>query len=232
MYQAGQGPQQDRKRKRRRRIFWLILLLIVAVLIVVAIIVIRDKLKSKPVIKQAAAITTQVSYNTQTKLYNEPDFSISLPASWQPEPRPPGPFQSYTWHTSANGTDGQDLVVYEDSLPANLSVNRVLIVQSENDRLQVNGQVSDNCANFTKNVSSNPLAVGAAAKWQGVDFHCDQTNTERDVVGTSSTDGINIVILKSQLNGADHKFFFTFTDNSVNPDYSVFYNALTSLRMN
>jgi hypothetical protein len=231
MYQLGQGPQKDRKRRRRRRLFWLILLLVIILLTVIAIVAVRHRLKPKVVIKQAAAITTQVNYDSQTKQYNEPDFSISLPTGWQLIPRPPGPYQSYTWNASSDGT-GEAFTVYEDTIPTNLAVNRVLIVQGESDRLQIVGQISDNCSNFTKDVSANPDAVGAAAKWQGVDFYCDQSNTERDVAGTSSTDGINTVILKSQLTGAAHKFFFTYTDDSVNPDYSVFENALSSLRMN
>ena len=47
-----------------------------------------------------------------------------------------------------------------------------------------------------------------------------------------STDGVNVVILHSQNGPQTHKFFFTYTDYSNNPDYTIFYNALQSLKMN
>jgi len=73
--------------------------------------------------------------------------------------------------------------------------------------------------------------VGASAKWQGIDFLCDQNNLERDVVGTSSLDGINTVSLNSPSGGGAHKFFFTYTNQSINGDYSVFTDAVTSFKM-
>jgi hypothetical protein len=106
--------------------------------------------------------------------------------------------------------------------------NRVLIIHGESDHLGTDGSVSDNCSTFTGGTSKS----STPAKWEGVAFLCDQANQQRDVVGTSSTDGVNVVLLKSPGNGAMHKYFFTYTDYSINSDYTVFYNALNSFRMN
>ncbi|HXR49713.1 MAG TPA: hypothetical protein VN778_01655 [Verrucomicrobiae bacterium] len=227
MYKAGKRP----KSKRWRALKWVLLTVVLLACIGWAGQAIRHALKPKTVITQGRAVTTHVSYTTKTKHYNEGDFALDIPDTWQPIPRPAGPYKSFTWQSSDRITDGQVIEIYEDTIPENFSVNRVLIVEGENDHLMINGSISDNCSNYTDQFSSaNPLA--APAKWQGVAFLCDQANQERDVIGTSSTDGINTVILKSQSAGASHKFLFTYTDYSVNPDYTVFLNVLNSLRMN
>jgi hypothetical protein len=219
------------KSRRRRVIFWLIIGLVLVTLIGLGAFWIRQALRPQVVIKQAKAVTTTVSYNTQNKLYNEPDFSISLPSSWHVVPRPAGPYQSYTWQSSDVGTNGQLIEILENTIPVNFAVNRVLIVEGEVDHLALEGQASDNCSTFTKNAPA-PNETGAPAEWDGVSFLCDQRNQERDVIGTSSTDGVNTVILKDQQTGVNHKFFFIYTDFSVDPDYTVFYNTLNSFRMN
>ncbi len=220
------------KSRRRRALKWIVALVIVVALIGWAVVAIRHALKPKTTITQARALTTQVTYSNQTKHYDEGDFSLNLPATWRPVPRPPHTYNSFTWQSSDQVTNGQVIEVYEDTIPVNFAVNRVLIVEGENDHLSVDGSASDNCSNYTLNEPSASSSIGAPAKWQGINFLCDQANRQRDVIGTSSTDGINTVILKSQAGGTSHKFFFTYTDYSVNPDYTVFYNTLNSLRMN
>lgn len=191
----------------------------------------RQQLKPQTTIKQSKAVTTTVSYDSANKSYTEPDFTVSLPAAWQPVARPPGTYQTYTWQTSDSETDGQQIQIFEDTIPVNFSVNRALIVAGENDHLTLQGSVSDNCSNFTRGTSTIPNEPGAPAKWQGVTFLCDQRNLERNVTGTSSTDGINTVILKTS-QGVSHKFLFVYSNQSTNPDYTVFYDVLQSLRMN
>lgn len=219
------------KGKRRRNIIWLVVVLLLFGLGMQGWIWARHELRPKTSLKQAKAVTTTISYTAGNKRYQEPDFSISLPAGWQPVPRPPGTYQSYTWGTST-GTGGQQIVIFEDTIPEHFAVNRALIVKGEVDHLSLAGPASDNCANFTRGGSTIPSEPGALAKWQGVQFLCDQGNTERDVIGTSSTDGINTVILKNQRTGTTHRFFFTYNNQSLSTDYSVFYNALQSFSMN
>jgi len=218
------------KSKRRRIIFWLIITILVLLLLLIAFIIIRDRLRPKVAIKQANAVSTKVVYSSQTKHYDEPDFGIDLPATWHAVPRPAGTYESFTWQSSDVVTDGQQIEIYEDVIPVNFAVNRALIVEGETDHVALNGSASDNCATFTKNLSASQ--VGVPAKWQGVSFLCDQANQQRDVIGTSSTDGVNTVILLDQGTGVKHKFFFTYTDYATNPDYTIFYNALGSFLMN
>lgn len=207
------------------------MLLVFLLLLGIAYYVLHHTLAPDTKVKQSAAINTVINYNKMTKKYDEPDFTIELPQSWSPIDRPAGPYKTFTWQSSDRVTDGQQIEVYQDVIPENFAVNRVLIVAGNNDRLSLDGAVSDNCLTFTKDGSNTAYQVGAPAKWQGISFLCDQDNRQRDVVGTSSTDGINTVILTSQNNGTKHKFFFTYTDYAINPDYSVFYNTLNSLRM-
>lgn len=217
------------KNKRRRRVLWFCLIIILIILICSGIIWLKDRLNPQVVIKQTNAVTTQVSYNSPTKVYNEPGFSIALPNTWQLLPKTPSEYQMYTWEGPNRETDGQELTVYINTIPENMAVNHVLVVQGENDQLTLDGTASENCTTFTSSPAL-PNSTGAPAEWSGVSFLCDQANPERDVVGTSSSDGVNTVILKNLSTGISRKFFFTFTDDSIDPDYTVFYNALQSVR--
>jgi hypothetical protein len=214
--------------KRRRIIIWCLIFIVIVALIIFGILWVRNKLKPKVVLKQGHAVISSVSESSVNKLYNETDFSISIPSTWKMIPRPIGPYQSFTWEAS----DGEEIVIFEDTIPENLAVNRALIVTPETDHLNIDGTASDNCANFTEGNSHAPGQVGVIAEWDGVNFLCDKSNTERDVLGTSSVDGINTVVLKSPSTDTSHKFFFTYTDYSLSPDYTVFYNALNSFQMN
>jgi hypothetical protein len=220
-----------KKSARRRAVFWLVIILLCLAIIGIGVNKVRLALKPQTAIQQSTAKQTKVSYDSQLQHYTEPDFTIDIPKSWAAVPRPVGPYASYTWQISDSGAAGQTITVYEDTIPTHFAVNRVLIVSGETDHLTINGNVSDNCAQYTNGALATADQIGAPAKWQGVDFLCDKANTERDVIGTSSLDGINTVIMKNQSTGQNHKFFFTYTDTKINPDYSVFLNALSSLKM-
>jgi hypothetical protein len=227
MYRVG----ERRKDRRRLAIRWGVGCVICIVLLIGAFNVLKSLLKPNSIVHQSAAITTAVNYKTMTIKYNEPDFTIDIPNTWTVVPRPVGPYKSFTWQKSDHGTNGQQIEVFEDVIPVNFAVNRVLVAVGNQDRLSTDSAASDNCLLFTKNERTAASMVGVAARWRGVSFWCDQDNTQRDVVGTSSSEGINTVTLVSPSGKGSHKFFFIYTNHSVNPDYSVFYTALSSFRM-
>jgi len=174
-----------------------------------------------------AVVTTHVSYDT-TKLqtFNEPLFSIRLPDDWKPVVHSTDiPQPIYTWQGTQKDNANRWLSVYIDEDVSTLAVNRELSVQSNDKSINVLSDVSDNCTTFTGTAVQSHGST--PAKWQGVDFLCDSGNYERDVVGVASTDGLNT--LRMVGSSGTHKFFFTYTDNSVGPDYSIFINALKSL---
>ncbi len=225
-------PRGKKRKKWRKRLLWLLLLLIFIVLTIFLVIYIKNQLKPKVVIKQANITKSHVAYNTKTKHYDEGDFGIDILLNWQLMPRPAGPYKTFTWQTSDSGTNGQVITIYEDTIPANFAVNRVLIVRGENDHLVQETAPSENCTKYTKGITTAQYQVGVPAKWQDVDFLCDQFNKQRDIIGTSSLDGVNLVVLKGVTSGT-HKFFFTYSSfNAANPDYTPFSDALNSLRMN
>lgn len=225
VYKAG---HRNRQRRSRRKLWLPIVVIVLAIIAGGAWFVAH--LKSKTVITQARPTVTHINYAATTKHYSEPDFSIDLPTAWQPLPRPTGPYQTYNWQLVSKGS-ADTISIYEDTIPVNFAVNQVLIVEGNNTQINVKGTASDNCSAYTSNAPSNAYAGGAPAKWQNVNFLCDQNNSERDVLGTSSTDGVNSVILKSPGTGRQHKFFFTYTAHSLNPDFTPFYNALASFSM-
>jgi hypothetical protein len=228
MYQITSSRRKTRQRRSR---FWLFFFLFFLAVGLIALVVFILSLHQKPVITQSKAVTTKVSYVGKTKIYNEGDFNIAIPVSWQLLPRPPYTYQSFTWHDSTKGSS-QEIEVYEDTIPTNFAVNRALIIKGETDHVELDGIASDNCVTFTKDIGGGQGGAGVRGKWRGVDFLCNRTTTTRDVIGTSSASGgVNTVALKTT-NGTPHSFFFTYTDTQLSPDYAVFYNALTSFGMN
>jgi len=223
---------RGKKRKKWiKRIIWLIVFILLIFLTIFVVAKIREELKPKVTIKQATPITTKVTYESKTKRYEEVNFGIDILTGWKQMPRPAGPYKTYIWQTSESGTNGQVLTIYEDTIPVNFAVNRVLIVRGEGENLVQEGAASDNCAKYTRGGTTAQNQSGAAAKWQDVEFLCDQNNKQRDVIGTSSLDGVNTVILKSPTSGT-HKYFFTYSNyNAANPDYGPFYDALKTFRM-
>jgi hypothetical protein len=229
IYQVG----QPKKPKKKRTIFWLVFFIVLVGISAVGVQKALNLLKPHTTIAQAKPTTTHVSYSSKLKHYDVGDFSLDLPNTWTAIPRPPGPYKSFSWRSPDKVTDGQEMEIFEDVIPKNFAANRVLIIAGQNDRLSQQGIASDNCTKYTIGPITTGGYVGTLAKWQGVEFLCDQANSERDTIGTSSTDGINTVTLKSQSSPATHQFFFTYTnDNATNPDYSTFYNAISSFRMN
>ncbi|MBC7582068.1 hypothetical protein H7097_04365 [Aeromicrobium sp.] len=177
----------------------------------------------------ATATITNVTYE-QTKLrtIDEPSFTMTIPASWKLSsmyaevPKPTYIFQ---------GTVGEDknrwISVFVDTPLPSFAVNRALRIQSNGPQISVIGSVSDNCTSFTGAASTQ--TGKSPAKWETIDFICDSGNYERDVVGVVSPDGLNNVNVASTVRGS-HKYFFTYTDNSDQHDYSTFTESLKSFK--
>ena len=219
MYQLGH-------RSRRNRLIKLGL----AALIIIAVLAIwtgKNYFKTTPtIIKNAQPSTTVVRDNsTLTKSFSEGVFTLSLPQDWKYNCQDPTTiYHSYVFQNS-DGT--RQLRVYVDNLPTTLAVNRLMPVQAEGNRLTP-GNVSDNCTSFTGSTSPNGAA---AAKWSGVNFICDTGNYERDVVGTSSPQAVNSVSLNGPTKGT-HNLFFTYTDNTAEPNYQIFVSTLNTFKIN
>jgi hypothetical protein len=179
--------------------------------------------------KTPAATITNVSFEqTKIQTVDVPYFTMSIPATWKlssMDAEVPKP--NYIWQGTAGEDKNRWLSVYIDANLANFAVNRALHVQASGPSINVIGSTSDNCTSFTGVTSSQ--TGKSPAKWESIDFLCDSGNYERDVVGIVSADGLNNVNLAGPTKGI-HKYFFTFTDNSNQPDYNIFTEALKSFK--
>jgi hypothetical protein len=227
MYRVG-------NRKRNHRKATIVASSIVLFLILIALSGVtfaKQFLKPQTNIKQSSAVTTTVTASLPaTKVFSEGIFTIQLPADWKLMPGELKPYDITRFEVLSDDANDQELDVYQDTIPLNFAVNRVLPISADGNSIMTNGAISDNCANFTKNQSGVVDSNGTPAKWSGVNFLCDLNNNERDVIGTSSTEGVNLVHLTGTIAGA-HTYFFTYTDNSIDPDFTTFYNALTSFHL-
>ncbi len=221
MYQ--EGKRIISHHKRHVILVWFAIILIL--LVVGGYFAAKHFLKADTAIsKTEPTVGSVVAQGSATKPFSEKDFTFDLPKDWKFIGYTQDIYHAYSWENATADPGERRLVIYVDNIPTGLGVNRLLPLQAEGDKLSV-GSLSDNCANFTGDkVPGNPATP---AKWSGVNFLCDLSNYERNIIGTSSTGDINSVTLTGSMTGK-HAFFFTYTDNSSEPDYNIFTSALQS----
>lgn len=226
MYRVGH------RKRNYRTLLVIISLLLLAALAAGGVALKHAMQDTTAVIGESASVVKTVEANTlPTRRVDEQLFVIDLPREWKLTSHETKPL-SYTWQGTLADDSARQLSLYIDDTPATMPVNRMLPVQGNHDHVDVIGQVSDNCADFTgaPGDQSQQTLSGSQAKWGGIVFLCDMTNTARNVVGTSSQDGINKVIVTGNATGR-HSLFFVYTDHTSNPDYSVLTSALQSFRL-
>lgn len=191
-----------------------------------------NQLESDTVLSTPKTIVKEIDVDSAVDSYQKGAFSIDLPKGWQFMSKYENVYTIYRFKSTLSGDPGNRTIdVYEDSNLPNFAVNRMVpVVATETGGLVTDtAQVSENCTAYTTGNLSGPT-VGKTAKWQGIEFLCDMGNTLRNVVGTGSTDGLNTVNVKTPTS-RNHKYFFTYTDNNINPDFGIFIKALNSFKV-
>jgi hypothetical protein len=163
----------------------------------------------------------------------EPYYSFDFPADWKELARQIKPLNFTTWKGTTKESTARTLDIYTDTIPTTLAVNRILPVSSQDDRLGV-GVPSQNCIYFSPDTAS--LTPVAAAKlkvipvtFQKVPFLCDIPNSLRNLIGASSSEGLNRVSLTG-VKGGKHTYFFMYNDGSAHPEDHTFPAILSSFR--
>jgi hypothetical protein len=198
-------------------------------LIIIGTNIIRHALAPRTVLTQSKVITQYFSGgDTPTQQITERTFSVVLPLSWHTASNPGSPYTIFSWQGTGADADRR-IDIYLDNVPPSLSVNRLLPVQVNLDQLQPLGTVSDNCTTFTTPTAQSAQTGTIDAKWNGVNFLCDTGNYERDVVAIGSSSGT--ISLTGPKTGI-HKIMLVYTDNTTQPDYSIFTSIVESFRIN
>ncbi len=200
-------------------------------LLVVALIFIAIKmLQPTTYLGQGPTTVTHVSIpKAKTKPVTASVFQVQLPEDWQ-QFATHEPYSPLTWRGTTQDDSARQLQIYVDNVPTDLGVNRMLPVRADGSGVVATDSVSDNCVNFTDKNTANPATGLAPARWSGLSFLCDTANYERNLVGTTSPDGINSVTVGGPTKGT-HKFFFVYTDHSAQADYTVLTDILASFKV-
>jgi hypothetical protein len=175
--------------------------------------------------------TSTIYYQDDTSIttFNEGIYSINLPSDWVYKGRDTGAiYNPYIFENTSGTTGSRVLDVYVDRLPTSLGVDLLLPVSASANHITI-GTLSGKCTDFTSSDKSTN-ANGTLARWSGINFICDTSNSKTDVVGTSSSGAINSITLTSPTEGY-HSFFFTYTDTNSQPDYSIFTDAVASFTL-
>ncbi len=224
MYKLGE-------RSHHRSKLYLVLLFVFVFLVIGGYLAAKHFLRADTELSQSEGIIRHVDVVTpETKEVGGPAFSITIPKTWKAVKTQRIPEPAYAWQGTVKEETARWIEVYVDSIPATMAFNRLLPLTTSNGKLIVSDGVSDNCINFTDERQINPQTGKILAKWSGVAFYCDASNSSRNVTGTGSKDGINTITLKGPKTGT-HKFLFVYTDHGANPDDNPFITILNSLKV-
>jgi hypothetical protein len=216
----------DKVTSRRRRRLIRTGLLLGVIGIVVAGFWVRHEFQPQTVIHGTTPTSTYIGL-LPTQVFHLPSFQINLPKDWQ-QVTPPTIHAAYSWRGATKENNARSLDIYIDNIPVNFAVNRMLPLTANGSGVQATGGVSNNCSTFTLASTTDPRTGIAPSKWDGIDFLCDMANYVRNVVGTSSAEGVNTVSVAGP--SGTHKYFFVYTDHSGEPNYDTFTAALQSFQ--
>lgn len=223
------------RKRHRKRHFGVVFIMSILVFAGVAGYIIMDLKRSKSGSVEGRTNTVMQAADSMPDVLaiNEPTFSMELPSDWKEVARQNDKFEhSISYQATKKDAENRYLKVYVDTIPVKKSINRLLPVVAQNNMLTI-GDVSDNCATFThggtKDTGKAQALEDKPAKWSGVDFICDLARITDNEIGASSTDGLNFVNIKGQQSGI-HKYYFLYTDRNIQPDSTIFKNALLSFK--
>ena len=218
------------RRRQHRHYLGYMLAVVGAALIVVGVFYARS-LTSDTKLKQSKPLTYYVPATTPpTAKVEEPLFTVELPTQWVNAPAPNTPYTAYSWRGADKSDDNaRRLDIYIDTVPLSFAANRLTPVAVVDNHLQTTGPTSDNCSNFTDRSTMAQTGV-APSKWSGVNFLCDLSNYERNVVVAGSTEGVNTITLTGTTTGT-HRVLLVYTDNSASPNFAIFAAIIQSFSL-
>lgn len=218
------------------------LFVIAAILLIAASLgyyfIIRPNTRNEIRNNDTARVTTLKSGSSNDTLVDDTLFSFTLPGPWNLSDQDwDARYHSYQWASEDKKLAGRSFRLYVDTIPKDQAVNYLLPVKVADNTMGL-GDISENCVNFTQNAipeDQRPanIPVNQAAlpsRWQLVDFLCDNANITHQVVGASSSAGINTVTLTGPTKGT-HKFFFLYRDNNLNADLNTMVTILSSFKV-
>lgn len=169
-----------------------------------------------------------------TKVIDEPLFSIELPSDWKILRSQVTPTIQYELVSTKRHADNRSMFIYIDTIPPNFPVSRLLPVTAVDNKLNL-GAVSGRCSDFAgpdiKTTEDSNGAPDVAAKWNGVNFLCGLSYFQDYIIGTSSVEsGVNKVVLNGQKSG-QRTLFFVYIDQNITPDPSIFTDSLRTFTL-
>lgn len=218
-----------RTHRHRRARNWATGLVVIAVICSSIYGLMHIRITPKQNIRNSAPVSTNYTVQDSRKMVvNKPLFKMELPYGWSEAAIIPGA-TSPTYSFRSQPKQAQLLDLHIDTVPTTFAFNRAISINQQGTGLAYD-VVSENCATFTDPTKIDQKTGQVVARWQGIDFACDAANYARAVVGSVSKAGPNQIVITTQA-GATHKLFIAYTDNNINPDYSVLYGILGSVQI-
>lgn len=227
MYISGRRVQKPKKRYRVLKVTT------VFVIVFGAIAALLWFLSRPSLVKDESdgAVRSAKLQDVPKKHITENYYEFDVPSDWKEKSRKTYPYSVITWEGKARESIGRSLDIYVDTIPDKVYVNRLIPIAGAGDHLDVD-KPSPNCATFqNKYAKLKPVQTAklkpVKMKWLNVEFICDLPNELREVMGASSTEGLNQVTVTGAKQGK-HRYYFVYTDHGSHQDDSVFPAILRS----
>lgn len=208
---------------KRSFLAWcLFAVIIILIGIILWKLILKDS-KTTVVNNDSTPVITQVEASDLSQKIDEPLFSLMLPRDWEQYQKTSKPHAHYFRSTKEN-EDDRTLVLYINSNTDHITLNKLIPVTAQNDRLTV-GAMSEDCANFVESGGVNRPSEDRVVEWQSIKFVCDLSHINRNAMGVSARgEAMNSVTV------GNNKFFFLFTDHNHRPDALMPIKILESFR--
>lgn len=220
-----------------RRAFLIVVGITAVILGAVGFIIYRDISKNgnASVESEGRIVGQVVGDNTVAGLKVDNElFSLELPEDWVELKTTDTKLEkSYSWQSTKENQSSRWIKLYVDRIPADIAVNRLLPVSVKGSALSI-GAVSDNCATFTEGGTLDAHEASklkpSPAQWQEVRFICDLPGVIDNKVGVSAPGEVNSIVMTGA-SGGEHRYFFVYTDHTIQPNYTILKDAVESFRV-
>lgn len=181
-------------------------------------------------IEQAPGTVLTISDDNRYTYFDDNNFGFRIFGKWERAIEQLGNHTVYRYRNVEIENTARSLDIYIGGGPATLPATRALGAKETDDRFEV-GDLSPPCHSFVnpalKPSSPSVQPPDQKTAWLGLSFLCNFSTLQNIVLAVSAESGYVLDLKGRNTSGS---YTFVYTDHTVQPNLSIFGQALASFR--